>query len=73
MEILYGYLYTLKQFLIENQTDKTTDIINSIDNIIKNTKDYYFVEQKYITEKDSVININPQLFEQHLKRFQIDH
>ena len=28
---------------------------------------------KHITEKDSVTNINPQLFEQHLKRFQIDH
>ena len=31
------------------------------------------IATKYITEKDSVININPQLFEQHLKRFQIDH
>ncbi len=46
MEILYGYLYTLKQFLIENQTDKTTDIINSIDNIIKNTNFSVLYDEK---------------------------
>ena len=46
MEISYGYLYTLKQFLIENQTDKTTDIINSIDNIIKNTNFSVLYDEK---------------------------
>ena len=46
MEISYGYLYTLKQFLIENQTDKTTDIINSIDNIIKNTNFSILYDEK---------------------------
>jgi cyclic beta-1,2-glucan synthetase len=46
VEISYGYLYTLKQFLIENQTDKTTDIINSIDNIIKNTNFSVLYDEK---------------------------
>ena len=37
MVILYGYLYTLKQFLIEINQEKSKELINIIDNLIENT------------------------------------
>lgn len=46
MVTLYGYLYTLKQFLIENKTDKTNELVNTIDELIKNTNFSVLYDEK---------------------------
>lgn len=37
MAILYGYLYTLKQFLLEINKEKSKELVNIVDKLIENT------------------------------------